>query len=37
MAASQGAPYGKLPAAYKEEVLSIFAFFQYNLTRRMIY
>jgi protein TonB len=36
-AVRKGAPYGKLPAAYKEEVLSIFAFFQYNLTRRMIY
>lgn len=36
-AVRKGAPYGKLPAAYKEEVLNIFAFFQYNLTRRMIY
>jgi protein TonB len=36
-AVRKGAPYGRLPAAYKEEVLSIFAFFQYNLTRRMIY
>jgi protein TonB len=36
-AVRKGAPYGKLPAAYKEEELNIFAFFQYNLTRRMIY
>ncbi|HEY7746566.1 MAG TPA: TonB family protein [Desulfuromonadales bacterium] len=36
-AVRKGAPYGKLPAAYKEEVLNIFAFFQYNLTRRIIY
>jgi len=32
-AVRKGAPYGKLPGAYKEEVLNIFAFFQYNLTR----
>jgi len=36
-AVRKGAPYGRLPSAYKEEVLNIFAFFQYNLTRRMIY
>lgn len=36
-AVRKGAPYGKLPSAYKEEILNIFAFFQYNLTRRMIY
>jgi protein TonB len=36
-AVRKGAPYGRLPAAYKEEILNIFAFFQYNLTRRMIY
>jgi protein TonB len=36
-AVRKGAPYGKLPSSYKEEVLTIFAFFQYNLTRRMIY
>lgn len=36
-AVRKGAPYGRLPAAYKEESLTIFAFFQYNLTRRMIY
>jgi protein TonB len=37
-AVRKGAPYGKLPSSYKEETLTIFAFFQYNLTRRpMIY
>jgi protein TonB len=36
-AVRKGAPFGRLPAAYKEESLTIFAFFQYNLTRRMIY
>jgi periplasmic protein TonB len=36
-AVRKGAPYGRLPSAYKEETLTIFAFFQYNLTRRMIY
>jgi protein TonB len=36
-AVRKAAPYGKLPQAYKEKVLNIFAFFQYNLTRRMIY
>lgn len=32
-AVRKGAPYGRLPSAYKEEILNIFAFFQYNLTR----
>jgi protein TonB len=36
-AVRKGAPFGRLPAAYKEESLTIFAFFQYNLTRPMIY
>ena len=31
-AVRKAAPYGKLPQAYKENVLNIFAFFQYNLT-----
>jgi protein TonB len=30
-AVRKGAPYGKLPSAYKEEILNIFAFFKYNL------
>jgi protein TonB len=36
-AVRKGAPYGKLPSAYKEETLTIFIFFQYDLIRRMIY
>jgi protein TonB len=36
-AVKKGAPYGKLPRAYQEETLNIFAFFQYNLFRQVIY
>jgi len=36
-AVRKGAPYGRLPSAYKEDILNIFAFFQYNLSRRIIY
>lgn len=36
-AVRKGAPYGRLPSAYKEEALTIYAFFQYQLTRRVIY
>jgi len=33
----KGASYGQLPRTYKEDSLNIFAFFQYNLSRRIIY
>lgn len=36
-AIEKGAPFGKLPRAYEEEQLNIFAFFQYNLSNRIIY
>lgn len=32
-AVRKGAPYGRLPRAYEEETLNIFAFFSYHLTR----
>ncbi len=33
----RAAPFGNLPSSYKYEQLKIYAHFQYNLTRRMIY
>lgn len=36
-AVRKGSPYGALPRAYEEEFLTIFAFFDYRLTRRIIY
>jgi protein TonB len=36
-AVRRGAPYGSLPRAYSGEILNIFAFFNYNLSRRVIY
>lgn len=36
-AVHKGSPYGDLPRAYTEEALSIFAFFEYTLTRRLVY
>jgi protein TonB len=36
-AVKKAAPYGPVSKYYKDDVLNIFAFFQYNLSRRTIY
>ncbi|BCR04134.1 hypothetical protein DESUT3_12030 [Desulfuromonas versatilis] len=36
-AVQKGSPFGPLPRSFTKDELSIFAFFRYNLTRRVIY